>query len=163
MDHVAEVVASDQPDPNSTPNNHVPTEDDQASVTLTLLADLVLAKTGDSIVCSTNTATCTVTWTSRSADGGSAVPSNFTVPDKRAVLSLPSIGQLVLLVAAPRFARVLAVEKKFPAGSFFGVSELIEGCVGRERGGERDSEKSGKEEGFHLAHSARRPAIRQVS
>src|SRR5207253_845856 len=32
--NMAEVTASNQPDPDSTPNNHVSTEDDQASVTL---------------------------------------------------------------------------------------------------------------------------------
>ncbi|HEC21713.1 MAG TPA: DUF11 domain-containing protein [Chloroflexi bacterium] len=34
LTNTAEVTASDQPDPDSTPNNHDPSEDDQASVTL---------------------------------------------------------------------------------------------------------------------------------
>ena len=43
--NTAEVVASDQFDPNSTPNNHNPAENDQASVTITgQQADLSLAK-----------------------------------------------------------------------------------------------------------------------
>ena len=47
--NVAEVTASSSPDPDSTPGNGVPAEDDRASVTLspTLLADLSLTKTVD--------------------------------------------------------------------------------------------------------------------
>jgi uncharacterized repeat protein (TIGR01451 family) len=37
--NTAEVTASDQPDPNSTPNNNNPNEDDQASVTLAAIFD----------------------------------------------------------------------------------------------------------------------------
>jgi uncharacterized repeat protein (TIGR01451 family) len=37
--NTAEVIASDQFDPNSTPNNHNPNEDDQASVTLAAIFD----------------------------------------------------------------------------------------------------------------------------
>lgn len=44
--NTAQVSASDQPDPNSTPGNSVATEDDQASVTITVVsADLSLTKT----------------------------------------------------------------------------------------------------------------------
>jgi len=44
--NIAQVTASDQPDPNSTPGNNVPTENDQASVTVTVAsADLSLVKT----------------------------------------------------------------------------------------------------------------------
>jgi uncharacterized repeat protein (TIGR01451 family) len=45
--NTAEVTASDQPDPDSTPNNHAPGEDDQASVSTTprAVADLSLNKT----------------------------------------------------------------------------------------------------------------------
>lgn len=43
--NTAEVTASDQPDPNSTPNNHVATEDDQASVTVgSSISKLLLVK-----------------------------------------------------------------------------------------------------------------------
>src|SRR5262249_55001149 len=43
--NIAEVSASDDPDPNSTPNNHNPAEDDEASVTVTpQLANLSLSK-----------------------------------------------------------------------------------------------------------------------
>src|SRR5439155_392687 len=44
--NIAEVIASDQPDPDSTPNNGNPAEDDQASATPSpLVADLSVAKT----------------------------------------------------------------------------------------------------------------------
>ena len=43
--NVAEIIASDQFDPDSTPNNHIPTEDDQDSVGIILdVADLSLHK-----------------------------------------------------------------------------------------------------------------------
>jgi uncharacterized repeat protein (TIGR01451 family) len=46
--NTAEVTAADQPDPDSTPNNQDPTEDDQVSVDLTVQsADLVVEKTVD--------------------------------------------------------------------------------------------------------------------
>src|SRR5690606_36028214 len=44
--NTAEVLTADQPDPDSTPGNNVPGEDDQASVTLMIAsADLSLTKT----------------------------------------------------------------------------------------------------------------------
>jgi len=44
--NTAQVIAADQPDPNSTPGNNVPTENDQATVTVTVAsADLSLTKT----------------------------------------------------------------------------------------------------------------------
>jgi len=44
--NTAEITASNQPDPNSTPGNNIPTEDDQASVTIAVVsADLSLTKT----------------------------------------------------------------------------------------------------------------------
>src|SRR5690606_26727340 len=44
--NTAEILTADQPDPDSTPGNNVPGEDDQASVTLTIAsADLSLTKT----------------------------------------------------------------------------------------------------------------------
>ena len=42
--NTAELIASDQPDPNSTPNNHNPDEDDQASVLINSMADLAISK-----------------------------------------------------------------------------------------------------------------------
>ena len=50
LTRTAEVTAADQPDPNSTPGNNDPDEDDQASVTLTVtppMADLSLTNTVD--------------------------------------------------------------------------------------------------------------------
>ncbi|MBO9585032.1 MAG: DUF11 domain-containing protein [Flavobacterium sp.] len=44
--NTAEVIASDLPDPDSTPNNNIPTEDDQDSITIQVnVADLSLEKT----------------------------------------------------------------------------------------------------------------------
>ncbi|MFQ5614192.1 MAG: choice-of-anchor Q domain-containing protein, partial [Anaerolineae bacterium] len=48
LTNVAEITASDLPDPDSTPGNNIPTEDDQDSATVTgivLEADLALSKT----------------------------------------------------------------------------------------------------------------------
>lgn len=46
----AEVIASDQPDPDSTPGNNVPTEDDQASVTIRVRsADLSLSNSASNL------------------------------------------------------------------------------------------------------------------
>jgi uncharacterized repeat protein (TIGR01451 family) len=46
--NTAEVTAAGQPDPDSTPNNHDPNEDDQSSVSITVQsADLVVDKTVD--------------------------------------------------------------------------------------------------------------------
>ncbi len=42
--NTAELITSDQPDPNSTPNNHDPDEDDQASVLINSIADLAISK-----------------------------------------------------------------------------------------------------------------------
>ena len=48
--NTAQVTASDQPDPDSTPGNNNPSEDDQASVTLPQdIADLSLSKTADNL------------------------------------------------------------------------------------------------------------------
>lgn len=43
--NTAQITASDQVDPNSTPNNDIPTEDDQASLTLTPIPNVDLAIT----------------------------------------------------------------------------------------------------------------------
>ena len=43
--NTAELTASDQPDPDSTPNNHNPDEDDQAGILINSIADLAIAKT----------------------------------------------------------------------------------------------------------------------
>ena len=42
--NTAELTASDQPDPDSTPNNHDPDEDDQAGVLINSIADLAISK-----------------------------------------------------------------------------------------------------------------------
>ncbi len=42
--NTAELITSDQPDPNSTPNNNDPDEDDQASVLINSIADLAVSK-----------------------------------------------------------------------------------------------------------------------
>jgi uncharacterized repeat protein (TIGR01451 family) len=42
--NTAELTASDQPDPDSTPNNHDPGEDDQAGVLINTIADLAISK-----------------------------------------------------------------------------------------------------------------------
>jgi uncharacterized repeat protein (TIGR01451 family) len=80
--NTAQVTASDQPDPDSTPNNNLATEDDQASATVTVgaLADLELAKSvNDSTPNVGEQVTFTVTLTNRG-------PSTATNVDVRDVL-----------------------------------------------------------------------------
>jgi uncharacterized repeat protein (TIGR01451 family) len=77
--NTAQVTASDQFDPNSTPNNNVPTEDDQATVTLTpgaTLTDLAVAKTVNNATPNVgNTFTVTLT------NNGPATATGVTLQD----------------------------------------------------------------------------------
>ncbi|MDX6191255.1 gliding motility-associated C-terminal domain-containing protein [Flavobacterium sp. Fl-318] len=71
--NIAQVITSDQNDPDSTPNNNVPTEDDQDDATVTLqVADLELAKTVSPI---STTAGGVVTFTLALTNNG---PGNAT-------------------------------------------------------------------------------------
>ena len=75
----AQVTASDQADPDSTPNNGVPSEDDQDSVIVTpQLADLSLTKSVD--VASPNVGD-NVTFTLTLANAGPVTATNATVTD----------------------------------------------------------------------------------
>lgn len=77
--NVAEVIASNQYDPDSTPNNNVPTEDDQASVTVTpQIADLSLTKTASP---SRPTAGQPVTFTVTVSNAGPHEATGVTVKD----------------------------------------------------------------------------------
>jgi large repetitive protein len=77
--NVAEIVASDQFDPNSVPGNSSATEDDIASATITpLAADLSINKTAD-IAAPVNGQT--VTYTIRVANAGPSAASGVTVND----------------------------------------------------------------------------------
>ena len=78
--NTAEVTASDQWDPNSTPGNNNPAEDDQSSITLTpQLADLSLVKTIDNTnpILGQN-----VTFTLNVRNSGPATATNVQVTDR---------------------------------------------------------------------------------
>jgi uncharacterized repeat protein (TIGR01451 family) len=79
--NTAEVTASDLFDPDSAVNNHDPTEDDQASVTVTPLqvsADLGLTKTVDNL---TPNVGDTITFTITLSNAGPANATNVAVSD----------------------------------------------------------------------------------
>ena len=77
--NTAEVTASDQPDPNSTPNNHVATEDDQSSITISpQMADLSLTKIVSSTTPNVNS---NVTFTLNLHNAGPAAATNVAVTD----------------------------------------------------------------------------------
>ncbi len=77
--NTAQVSRVDQPDPDSTPNNNIPTEDDQSSITLTpQRADLSLVKTVDNAAPNPN-GTINFTLNLRNAGPGSA--TNIAVTD----------------------------------------------------------------------------------
>ena len=78
--NMAQISASDQRDPDSTPNNNISTEDDQASVTLTpQVADLSLAKTIDN---PTPNAGQNVTFTLNLNNAGPGAGTSVAVTDK---------------------------------------------------------------------------------
>ncbi len=78
--NTAQVSASNQRDPDSTPNNSIATEDDQASVTLTpQVADLSLAKTIDN---PTPNVGQNVTFTVNLNNSGPGPATNVAVADK---------------------------------------------------------------------------------
>lgn len=78
--NTAQVSASAQRDPDSTPNNNIATEDDQASVTLTpQVADLSLAKTIDN---PTPNVGQNVTFTINLNNSGPGPATNVAVSDK---------------------------------------------------------------------------------
>jgi large repetitive protein len=78
--NIAEIKSSRQYDPNSTPNNNVATENDQASVTITpQSADLRLSK---SVTPNNPTATSpTVTYKLRVSNSGPSAAGNVTIED----------------------------------------------------------------------------------
>jgi uncharacterized repeat protein (TIGR01451 family) len=78
--NTAEVIASDQRDPDSTPNNNVATEDDQASLTVTpQIADLSLAKTANPV---RPVANQQVTFTITVTNAGPSDATGVTVKDE---------------------------------------------------------------------------------
>ncbi|MCV9929477.1 gliding motility-associated C-terminal domain-containing protein [Flavobacterium sp. LS1R49] len=78
--NVAEIVASDQFDPDSTPNNHIPSEDDQDSAAIILdIVDLSLAKSVSPTVVSIND---NVVFTISVTNSGPNNGSGITVLDK---------------------------------------------------------------------------------
>jgi uncharacterized repeat protein (TIGR01451 family) len=77
----AEITAVDQPDPNSTPNNHNPDEDDQSSATLRVPVDLRVTKTGDDIDCK---ATCALTWIVTVHNDSPITATNLVVQERPA-------------------------------------------------------------------------------
>ncbi len=78
--NTAQVTAADQFDSDSTPNNSVGTEDDQASVTVTpAIADLSLTKTVNNATPSANQ---NVTFTITLTNGGTATATNVAVTDQ---------------------------------------------------------------------------------
>jgi large repetitive protein len=77
--NTAEVIASDQRDPDSTPNNNVSTEDDQASLTVTpQIADLSLTKTANPV---RPVANQQVTFTITVTNAGPSDATGVTVKD----------------------------------------------------------------------------------
>jgi uncharacterized repeat protein (TIGR01451 family) len=93
--NTAEATATDQFDPDSTPNNQVGTEDDQASVTVTPnLADLSLTKTVDD---STPNRNQNITFTLTVSNAGPIAATGVTVNDliptgTTFVSASPSVG-----------------------------------------------------------------------
>ena len=79
--NTAQVTASNQPDPDSTPNNNDPVEDDQATNTPvpTASADLSLTKTVDN---ATPTVGSNVTFTVTVANAGPSAATGVTVRDQ---------------------------------------------------------------------------------
>ena len=76
----AEITASNQPDPNSTPGNNIATEDDQASVTIAVVsADLSLTKTASNA--SPNVGS-NVTFTVNVRNSGPNAATGVTVRDQ---------------------------------------------------------------------------------
>ncbi|MEM1093847.1 MAG: T9SS type A sorting domain-containing protein [Bacteroidota bacterium] len=80
LSNVAEVIASDQPDPDSSPNNSNPNEDDQASATVTgQQADLSLQKIVDN---TTPTVGDNVTFTLTLLNDGPSTATGVEVTDQ---------------------------------------------------------------------------------
>ena len=78
--NTAEITASNQPDPNSTPGNNIATEDDQASVSIAVMsADLSLTKTASNA--SPNVGT-DVTFTVTVRNAGPNAATGVTVLDR---------------------------------------------------------------------------------
>lgn len=93
--NTAQVTSSDQPDPDSTPNNNDPTEDDQSSVSLPpAIADLELIKrVSASRVNVGQNATFTIELTNRGPDTATGVRVNDRLPTGLAfVAATPSQG-----------------------------------------------------------------------
>jgi uncharacterized repeat protein (TIGR01451 family) len=95
--NTAQVTASDQFDPNSTPNNNVPTEDDQATVTLTpgaALTDLAVTKTVSNPTPNVgDTVTFTVTLTNIGPTTATGVTVQDSLPTGLTFVSAtPSLG-----------------------------------------------------------------------
>jgi len=77
--NTAQVSRSDQPDPDSTPNNNNPTEDDQSSITVTpQRADLTLTKTVDNATPNPN---AVVNFTVNLRNDGPGTATNIAVTD----------------------------------------------------------------------------------
>lgn len=96
--NTAEVTASDQPDPDSTPDNGISSEDDQASATLTpTQIDLFLTKTVDDATPNRNqNVTFTITVTNGGPDQATGVAVTDLLPAGLTfVSSTPSQGSYV--------------------------------------------------------------------
>ncbi|MEA3239757.1 MAG: lamin tail domain-containing protein, partial [Candidatus Bipolaricaulota bacterium] len=80
--NTAEVTVAGQPDPDSTPNNHHPDEDDQSSIDLTVQsADLVVEKTVDNPTPSEgDTIVYTITLTNDGPSDASGITLSDTLP-----------------------------------------------------------------------------------
>ena len=96
LTNTAEVTAADQTDPDSTPDNDDPTEDDQASAVVTVPAtiDLSLTKTvDDATPAFQDTVTFTVTLTNDGPDPATAIEVTDVVPSGLAdVVVTPATG-----------------------------------------------------------------------
>ena len=79
--NTAEVTASDQPDPDSTPNNHVGTEDDQASVTLSAAAPPNIGLTKTVNPTGTVLPGADLTYTIDFSNTGGSAAQNFIITD----------------------------------------------------------------------------------
>jgi len=77
--NTAQISYSDMADPDSTPNNSVAGEDDQASVTVTPSVDLQIVKTATSLFSVGNNATYSLTV--NNAQGSAATAGTYTVTD----------------------------------------------------------------------------------
>ncbi len=133
--NTAQVSSSDQIDPDSTPNNNNPNEDDQQSITLTQLADLSLTKT---VSAPSGGVGHNVTFTITVTNAGPNTASNIAIQDQlpvglTLVSATPSQGTYngltgiwaVGTLASSASATLALVVKPTTPGNFTNIAQVI--------------------------------------